>query len=246
MLRSLKMLLLVTVVLFIAIPASASPVTYGFTAGSITVQARQSSDNALVFDETLSMSSDSFIVWDAAGVPGIGGPGTIDDVLLRTTSGQGPFSTLIPYGPFNEITVLSADITPDLGAGFSTLFAFPAGGSTFSVQFGSVQIDAFYDASIGGVPGSNSGSTAAIITGVTNPSGTVTFSAGAIQLELGSIVMGTIDGTPFGEAGNDLNLTANITLFADANVIPTPEPSTALMMALGLLGLGLRKPQART
>ena len=57
--------------------------------------------------------------------------------------------------------------------------------------------------------------------------------------------MGTIDGTPFGEAGNDLNLTANITLFADANVVPTPEPSTALLVAFGLVGLGLRKPRTR-
>jgi hypothetical protein len=98
-----------------------------------------------------------------------------------------------------------------------------------------VEIDAFYTASHS-VTGATSPSTAAAITGVTNPSGTVTFSAGTIQLELGSVVMGTVDGTPFGEAGNDLLLTANITLFADANVIPTPEPSTA---ALLLIGLGL-------
>ncbi len=247
MIRSLRMLLLVTVVvpllLVLAMPAGAAPVTYGFTAGNITVQARQTSDNALVFDETLAMNTDSFVVWDAAGTPGFGGPGTIDDLLLRTTLGQGPFATLIPYGPFDQVTVLSADIRPDLGAGFSTLLAFPAGGSTFSVQFGALEIDAFYDASNSG-GGPTSGPTAADITGVTNGTGTVTFSGGTIQLELTSLVMGTLDGTPFGEAGNDLKLTANIVLFADAGVTPTPEPTTALLMALGLLGLGLRKPQA--
>ena len=91
-------------------PAAAVPVTYGYQAGNITVQARQSSDNALVFDETLALSTDSFIVWDAAGVPGFGGPGTVEDILLRAVPNQGPFSTLIPYGPFDEITIVSADV----------------------------------------------------------------------------------------------------------------------------------------
>jgi hypothetical protein len=238
MLFTLRTLLAVAV-LFVSLPASAVPVVYGYTAGSITVQARQSSDNALVFDETLALGTDSFITWDAAGTPGFGGPGTVDDILLRVQPGQGPFATLIPYGPFDQITIVSAEILPDLspgGPGFSTLFTFPSGPSTVSVQFGAVEIDAFYDASDSGGGGS-SGPTAATITGITNPSGTVTFSAGTIQLELGSIVMGTVDGTPFGEAGNDLNLTANITLFADSNVTPTPEPATAMLLALGLVGM---------
>jgi len=228
------------VLLLVAASASAVPITYGYTAGSITVQARQSSDNALVFDETLALSSDSFLVWDAAGVPGFGGPGTVDDFLLRAEPGQGPFATLIPYGPFDMVTIDSADIIPDLGIGYDTLFTFPAGGSTFSIQVGSVDIDAFYTASNSG-GGPTSGSVPADITGVTNMSGTVTFAAGTIQLELGSIVMGTLDGTPFGEAGNDLNLTANITLFADSNVVPTPEPGTGALVAMGLVGIAARK-----
>ena len=234
--ETLLRMLLVAAVLSIAISASAAPIVYGYTAGSITVQARQSSDNALVFDETLALATSSFLTWDATGTPGFGGPGTVEDFLLEVEPNQGPFFTLIPYGPFDEITIDSGVIQPDLLAGFSTLFTFPAGGSTFSVQFGAVEIDAFYTAS-NSVSGATSPSTAADITGVTNPSGTVTFSAGTIQLELTSIVMGTVDGTPFGEAGNDLNLTANITLFADANVIPTPEPATVMLMGFGMVGL---------
>ena len=242
--RSLRMLLLVSVALLIAIPASAVPIIYGYTAGSITVQARQSTDNALVFDETLALSSDSFLVWDSFGTPGFGVPGTIDDLLLRAAPNQGPFSTLTQYGPFDQITIVSADIVPDLATGFTTLFTFPSGVSTFSTQFGAVDINAFYAAS-NSVSGISTPATEAYIAGITNPSGTITFNAGTIQLELGSIVMGTVDGTPFGEAGNDLNLTANITLFANSNVVPTPEPSTALLVALGLLGLGLIKPRTQ-
>jgi hypothetical protein len=177
-------------------------------------------------------------VFCASGdVPGFGGPGTIPDFLLRVDPNQGPFATLLPYGPFDQIMIVSGDIIPDLVAGYSTLLTFPAGGETFQFQAGAVDIDALYDASHS-VSGATSGPTAADITGVTNMSGTVTFSAGTIQLEVSGIVMGTVDGTPFGEAGNDLKLTANIVLFGDANVVPTPEPSTATLMALGLFGLG--------
>ena len=194
MLRLVRFTIFVAGLLLISSSAGAVPVTYGYTAGSITVQARQSSDNALVFDETLALSTDSFVDWDAAGVPGFGGPGTIPDSLLRVEPNQGPFATLIPYGPFDQVTIVSGDVIPDFGAGYATLFTFPAGGSTFSYQVGTVDIDALYDASNSG-GGPSSGPTAADITGITNMSGSVTFSAGTIQLEVSGLVMGSLDGT---------------------------------------------------
>lgn len=235
----LRRLILAAAVLFIASPASAVPVTYGWTAGTITVQATQTSDNALVFDETLNLSSDSFLEWDAAGVPGFG-TGTLDDFLLRVVPGQGPFSTLLAYGPYDQITIVSADITPDFGAGYSTIFSF--GGS---IQVGDIAIDALYDASASGGFPPPSGPTPANILPDPTMSATLNFGAGDITLSAFGIAMGTVDGTPFGEAGNDLELTANITFFGDSNTVPTPEPSTALLMGLGLTGLAVSSKRQR-
>ncbi len=232
--------LLALAVLLFSLPAAAVPIVYGASGVStITVQARQSSDSQLVFDETLALSTDSFITWDTNGAPQAGTGGTIDDLLLHVIPGQGPFSTLIPYGPFDEITIDSASIKPDLGVGYGTLFSF-GGPTAYSLQVGSVEIDAFYSAS-NSVTHATSGSVAADITGGTNPLGTVTLGPGSIQVEFTSIVMGTVDGTPFNEAGNDLLLTANIAFFGDSNVTPTPEPSTGLLVMLGLVGLAARR-----
>ena len=200
------------------------------------VQARQTSDDALIFDETLTMSTDSFVIWDPAGVPTTFGTGTMDDFLLRTVPNQGPFNTLQDYGPYNMITVNQGDILP-LAGSYSTLVSFPSGPDTFSITAGAIDIDALYSASHSSGFPPPAGPTPADITGVSNMTGTVIFGAGTIQVELTGVVIGTIDGTPFGEAGNDLDLTANITFFGNSTVVPTPEPSTALMMALGLIGM---------
>lgn len=241
MLTTVRVLLAVAVLL-LALPAQSAPVTYGMTTGTITVQANQTSDNALIFNQTVTLSSDSFITWDQFGVPATGFGGTLDDFLLRIDPMQGPFLLEAgqTYGPFDEITIESADIAPDLVAGYQTNLTFPSGPS-FLFDAGGVDVDAFYSASHSVTGASTPGPVAADITGVNNINGTVTFTAGTIQVVMDSIVMGTVDGTPFGEAGNDLALTANINFFGDSNVVPTPEPSTALLVTLGLIGLAIRQ-----
>jgi len=139
------------------------------------------------------------------------------------------------------ITVETATIAPDFGIGFGTLLTFPNGGTSFLVQAGQVGIDATYSATNSVSGASTPGPVAADITGINNINGTVTFNAGVIQVVFDSVVMGTLDGAPFNEFGNDLTLTANINFFGDANVIPTPEPTSAILIALGLAGLSARR-----
>ncbi len=243
--RSVARSLVGLAVLLFALPASAAPIVYGEnqSVSTITIQARTSIGDVLIFNETLDLSTDSYATWDAAGIPDsapAGGTGTLDDFLFRIIPGQGPFSTVAPFGPYDEITIVSGDINPHATSPYSTLFIFPAGGTTVNFAVGAIDIDAYYDASNSGGSPAPSGPTAADITGITNMSGNATFTAGSIQLEISGLVMGVVDGTPFGEV-EDLNLTANISFHGSSNVTPTPEPSTGLLVALGLAGLGARR-----
>jgi len=240
--RLIRLSLASAAALVLAAPALAVPVTYGATGGFIQVVATQGLDNAIVFDQTLDLSTDSFLTYDAAGVPTTFGSGTIDDFLLRTIPNQGGFATEIPYGPYDTVEVVMADIFPDLVAGYATLINF--GGS---FQSSSVAIDATYNASHSSGTPPPSGPTAADIASITPLSGNLTFGPGASTVNLSTLqlIMGTIDGTPFGEAGNDLTLTANITLFASSSVTPTPEPGTAITVGLGLLGIAVQRRRQR-
>lgn len=236
--RCLLRVLLLVGVLFVSIPAMAVPVTYGLTIGTITIQANQTSDNALIFNQTLSLSTNSFVVWDQFGVPAAGVGGTMEDFLLDvvSTGSPHPLESGQTYGPFDLITIESGVIQPDFLAGFSTLLTFPSG-SSFLTQVGAIGIEAFYSASNSTTGDSTPGPVEADIATPNNMNGTITFTGGSIQVVMDSIVMGTVDGTPFGEAGNDLILTANINFFGASNVVPTPEPSTAMLLALGLFGM---------
>lgn len=245
---SVLRLLLAVAVLFISVPVLAVPITYGLTTGTITIQANQSSDQALIFNQTLDLNTNSFVTWDASGVPASGFGGTMDDFRLDIApSGSAhPLEAGQTYGPFDMVTVLSGIITPDVLAGYTTLLTFPNGPGSFLYQVGAIDIEAFYSASHSVTGATTPGPVEAdIMPDPNNMNGTITFNAGIIQVVMDSVVMGTVDGTPFGEAGNDLILTANVNFFGDSGVVPTPEPSTAVLVALGLVGMGLSRHRAR-
>lgn len=242
MLTSIRNFLAVAALLFVAMPASAIPTTYGFQIGSgsnIVIQAHQAIGNQLVFNETLTLSTDSFVTWDSAGIPDAGFGGTLEDFLLRVDPGQGPFSTVIPYGPFDSITVETGSIAP-AAVGYTTLFTFPLGGG-HQFQAGPIEVNASYSAT-GPGGATTGGPVPAPITGVNNLAGTINFPGpGEINIVLDGIAMGTVDGTPFGQAGNDLTLTATINFFGNSEVTPTPEPSTGLMVIFGLVAVAAQR-----
>lgn len=226
--------LLVAAFVFASVPATAAPITYGWTSGSIHVQARQSSDNALIVDETLQLGANSFINWDPTGTPTVFGVGTITDFLISLAPNQGLFDTLAPWGPWDQFNVETGDIFN--GPSFQTTLSF--GGSVNTLG---IEIDATYSAfDSGGGFGSGPGQPANV-QGVDAFNTTMTFGAGTVQLSVAGVVMGYVDGTPFGEAGNDLILTANIAFFGDSNVVPAPEPSTGLLLAMGLMVMTVAK-----
>ncbi len=222
--------LLVAAFLFVSVPASAAPITYGWTSGTITVQGRQFSDNPLIVDETLQLGANSFLNWDPTGTPTGFGVGTITDFLMSLSPNQGLFMTLQDWGPWDQFNVETGDIFN--GPLFETVVSF--GGS---VSTTGIVIDATYSAfDSGGGFGSGPGQ-AANVEDVNEFNSTLTFGAGTVQLSVAGVVMGRVDGTPFGEAGNDLILTANIAFFGDSSVTPVPEPSTGLLLAMGLVAM---------
>jgi len=84
-----KFLFVVVALLLFAAPAFAVPVVYGITNGNITIQATQNSDQALIFNQTVSLATSSIITWDSAGVPAAGFGGTLEDFNLTIDPGPG-------------------------------------------------------------------------------------------------------------------------------------------------------------
>lgn len=224
-----------TALLLMASPAWSAPVTYGFESGFVNVQAVRSDDNSLVFDETLPISGTT-VVWDSAGLPTGFGVGTLDDLeIVLPTSG--PYTLLQNYGSHDTVTVESVVISP--APGYSTLASIPIGASQYSVTSGSVDVVAYYSAldSTGvNAPVSN---VLAPISGTNTLVGTIELVTGGLEIHINNALMGTLPGAPFGETA-DLEITGDITWFGSV-AAAIPEPSTGVLLALGLGMLAARR-----
>jgi hypothetical protein len=226
--RSLVLRLIIAVsLLALAGTAWAAPVTYSFESGVVQLLGVRSDNQSLVFDETLTISGTQ-VVWDSAGVPTGFGVGTLDDLVI-TLPTSGPYSLLQNYGNFDQMSVDSIVISP--ASGYSTLASIPIGPSVYSVTSGDLEVLAFYsmlDSTGSSAPVSN---VQAPTTGSNNLVGTVGLTTDGITLQLNSVVLGTLPGASFG-ATSDLEITGEITW--TGSVAAIPEPTTGVLMALGL------------
>ena len=162
--------------------------------------------------------------------------------MIVTETGQGPFALLQPFGDHDTVIVESVRIVP--AAGWATTVSLPAGGGSFNpVSAGPLDVTAFYSAT-------DSGGIAAPVMNVLAPiidtntlTGSIDLVTGELELHINSVLMGTLPGAPFGETA-DLEIDADITWFGSIGV-PIPEPSTGLLVGLGLVALAGRRQGSR-
>ena len=234
---------LLAALLLLATPAYAVPVNYNLDTGNIQVQAFNTLTDALVFDETLTLSTDSFLVFDPVGTPTIFGLGTLDDFSFEIDPNQGPFTLGDPFGPYEQVTIEMASIEP--GSGYANLittslfdpdiFDIQAGPLAFDARFGAVDLDGIAPTLTGEIPD---------LVPNSNLTGSVTLvGPGQVQVSSNTFTMATLDGAPFGETA-DLRLDVNI-FFAGSQGPVIPEPATGSLMALGLIGIAMSRKVRR-
>ena len=208
-------------------PAWSAPVTYNFESGFANVQGVRTDNQNLVIDETLPISGTQ-IVWDSLGTPTGFGVGTLDDLVI-TLLASGPYSLLENYGSFDTMTVDSVVITT--ASGYSTLASLPISGTQYSVTSGSLEVLAYYSMLDSTESSASVLNVQAPVSGTNTFAGTVDLATNGITLHFNNALMGTLPGASFGET-SDLEITGDITWVGSVAAIP--EPSTGVLMALGL------------
>jgi hypothetical protein len=221
--------------------ASAVTTRYITVAGSnIQVLAQRTDTNAIVFQGPLLMDAGmagGYVDFDPAGLPtifGFGTPaGTIEDFSLNLPTGATAYP-ITNFGDHDEFQIIGGAISA--GAGFTTEFnvngAIQGGPYTKLVNFDAFDLQSVVPDIIGGS------------LNFSNPletfTPTVSFGILAMTMQLDDIVLGTFDGAAFGEPGVTVEITASINWDGES-IGPVPEPSTALLMSLGLAALSMRR-----
>ena len=141
-----------------------------------------------------------------------------------------------PYGGFDSITIEAASLGVAPGDLSTTVASSPSG---FTVTGSPLSVIASYG-------GSDSSLVNPTVAGIPinfqTPAITAIISS-APTIELSGVMLTTLSGATFGEAG-DLTVLANIVV-NDAVIAVIPEPSTALLLSLGL-GLLAAVPRRRS
>ena len=200
--------------------ANAVPTTFTFVSGQAVITA--SAGATLIVSDVVDLDG-TFVDFETSPV------GITDFVFSIGTSA--PIAMLTPYGGYDTFVIESALLTPGTSFSSSGLFV---GGSEYSVSMGPIDVDAVYSASdstLTNPPASN------IPISFTNPTLNATVDANLVTFEMVGITLGVIPPLP-GET-SPLVVKGDITF---VGIIP--EPTTGLLVGMGLFGLALGRKRS--
>jgi len=207
--------------LLIAGPASAVPITYYYVGGQAEVTVTTDPGGVTILSTTVLPIDGVSVTFDADTVDLTG--------FLITIPTTGILSLDTPYGGYDQVRIESADLSP--GIGYTTLLGSDDGGGNYSFVAGPIDINGIYSAFDSTNTNPDLLNIAAPFTDSSLISGSININTG--ELTLNGITLANLDGAAFGET-DDLSIKADITFIGDSTI---PEPRTASLLALGLLGL---------
>jgi hypothetical protein len=204
--------------------ASATPVTYYFTSGQVTITA--TAGTTTVLDTTVVPLDGAYVAFDESTID-------VTDLLL-TIPTSGIIGLDVAYGGYDEFRIESADISP--APGYTTLFGQDNGSGNFSFVAAPLDINGVYSAFDSTMTNPDVNDIAAPFTDMSSINGSININTGVLTLV--GITLASLPGSEFGE-GDDLVVKADIT------VTGVPEPSTALLTGLGLTALAATSSRRR-
>lgn len=227
--RSVRLTAVVFVCFFLASPAvQATPIVHTITGDHVDIDVKLG--GVTIGSATSAITGDSITI-DAAAL-------TIDAIRLVIASTTITLSQA--FGGYDEITVESAVLEGDPGFATSGAGGVP---SNFTAVAGSLTVTGSWGATdSNGINPDTSGnlitfpvlSILAVVN--TNP-----------LVQIDSVTLNSIDGTPFGEPGQHLTIVANYVVSGSVGGGGgLPEPGTGLLFALGLVLLATRRAPRST
>jgi len=204
----------------VLIAGSAGAVTsFTFVSGEVHITA--SAGVTPVVDTIVALDG-TFVNFETApvGVPDF-------EISLLPT---GPITMLNPYGGYDEFTIVEAILKP--GTLYSSSGVFVSG-SEYSVLMGPIAVDATYSATDSSMTNPPSGNV--VLPTFENPTLSATVDTDLISFEMMGITLGVLPGAAFGEPF-PLIVKGDITFYG-----VVPEPSTGLLVGLGIFGMGAQR-----